>query len=239
MMSTAGRRVVLGISGPNVARQLDWATLLVRPADTVHTADASELIAVARGADLVILTAPRLDRDRAGFARLLAGLGCPVAVTPPAEPTPVRSVTVVLHDDRDDDALLESAFDQARRYGCGVLAVECWQPPPEENIRYAETAEQKMLDSYLSGWQERFGDVGVAAELRVGDLAHLVDDRASEADLLILAASDACCDPVLDAVLRQRSHPTLLIPAPAGSSRRVRPAGRSLAEVQPGVLGAT
>lgn len=269
-MDTAGRQVVLGISGPDVARLVDWAALLVQRGDTVHVVYASELepairlagtrlrrhrpdIAVfegpasgpaallqaACGADLVIVAAPHLDRDRSALVRLLAEVDCPIAVTAPTRPAPVRSVTVVLRTDQDDDALLEAAFTQACRFHCGVLAVKPWQPSPEGGIYYAETAEQKMLDSYLAGWQERFPDIGVAAELRVGDLPRVVAECASGADLLILAASDAGSanrDPMLYAVLTERSHPTLLIPEPPGS-RRMWLNGRSDAEVQPDVLG--
>jgi len=256
-MDTAGRQVVLGISGPDVAHLIDWAALLVRPADTVYITYASELepairlagarlrrhrpdlavfegstsgpaalIDAARGADLVILATPHLDRDRAVLARLLAEVDCPVAVTAPARPVPVRSVTVILRGDQDDDALVEMAYAQASRYDCGVLAVKSWQPPPDGGAYYAEIAEQKELDSYLAGWQERFPDVGIAAELRVGELIRALDDGASGADLLILAVSrpgptslDPVLDPVLDAVLADRSHSTVLIPGPAGSQR--------------------
>ena len=263
-MDTAGRQVVLGISGPDVAHLIDWAAVLVQPADTVYITYASELepairlagarlrrhrpdiavfegstsgpaalIDAARGAGLVILATPHLDRDRAVLARLLAEVDCPVAVTAPARPVPVRSVTVILRGDQDDDALIEMAYAQASRYDCGVLAVKSWQPPPD-GAYYAEIAEQKELDSYLAGWQERFPDVGVAAELRGGELIRAQDDGASGADLLILAVSrpgPTSLDPMLDAVLADRSHSTVLIPGPAGSQRAL-PNGRPAAEAR-------
>lgn len=247
-MGTMGRRVVLGISGPNAARLVDWAALLVQPGDTVHIVYASELEAAIRlagsslrrhradiavfesssfgpvalreaasGADLIILAAPHLDRDRAALVRLLAEVECPVFLAAPTRPAPVRSVTVILRGDQDNDPLLEVAFAQARRFHCGVLAIEPWQPSPEDGRYYAETAEQKELDGYLAGWQERFADVGVAAELWVGNLAQVIKECASGADLLILPVrrpSSDLLDPELDAVLTERSHPTVLIPEP-------------------------
>jgi hypothetical protein len=57
----------------------------------------------------------------------------------------------------------------------------------------------------------------VTAELRIGDLAHVVERCASSTDLLILPVRRPVAgllDPVLNAVLAKRTTPTVLVPEP-------------------------
>jgi universal stress protein family protein len=177
------------------------------------------LTEAARTAELVLLGIPHWDRNRNMLIRVLAEMDCPLLLIGSADPSPTGTVAAVLRGDQSDDAVLSAAFEQAQRQHCGVLVLKRWQPPLDGNLRYAETAEQKVLDSYLAGWQQRYPHLGVTAELRFGEsLADLIRHGA-QADLLVLPLPERGADPghfraALDEVLTHRSQPTLLIPQP-------------------------
>ena len=178
------------------------------------------LTKAARTAELILLGIPHWDRNRNMLIRLLAEMHCPLVLIGPADPAPLGTVAAVLRGDQVDEVVLSTAFKQAQQQHCGVLVLKRWQPPLDGNLRYAETAEQKVLDSYLAGWQERYPHLGVTAELRFGESLTDLIQHAAQADLLVLPLPAHDADPgqfraALDEVIAHRSQPTLLIPQPA------------------------
>jgi len=175
------------------------------------------LTGAAQSADLMLLGIPHSARTRAMLSRLLAEVDCPVLLIGPAEPGSTDGVAAVLRGDSADDAVLQAAFEQAHRERRGLLVLKRWQPPLDGNVRYAETAEQKLLDNYLAGWQERYPRVGVAAELRYGETLPELMDHGDHAGLLVLALPRPGTgrndfEATLDEVIGHRTHPTMLIP---------------------------
>jgi hypothetical protein len=193
------------------------------------------LTEAAQIADLMLLGVPHSDRTRHMLSRLLAEVTCPVILIGAAEPEPSDGVAAVLRGGTADEAVLRAAFDQAQRERCGLLVLKRWQPPLDGSVRYAETAEQKMLDSCLAGWQEHYPGVGVAAELRYGETLPQLLSHGDRAGLLVLAlprprAGRADFEASLDEVIAHRSHPTMLvperlIPEPVTSERKSALAG--------------
>jgi len=185
---------------------------------------ATALAEAARDADLVLVGVPHGDRSRTVLARLLARADCPVIVLGAAEPAGTGPVTAVLQGTPADDPVLLAAFDEAHRRRAGLLVLKPWQPPLEGDVYYAETAEQKALDSYLAGLQERFPEVGVAAEVRFGDPLQVLTEHALDADLLVLglprpaAGRPEPIEGLLDAVVTVRARPTMVIPEPTESA---------------------
>ena len=168
-------------------------------------------------ADLILLGTPRWARNRNMLGRLLAEVDCPVILTGRGEPTGIDSVAAVLRGDPADDAVLRAAFKQAQRERCGLLVLKRLQPPLDGNLRYAETAEQKTLDNYLTGWQERYSHVAVAAELRFGESLPELMGHGAHAGLLVLAMPTQHLgqddfEAALDEVIEHRTRPTMLIP---------------------------
>jgi nucleotide-binding universal stress UspA family protein len=174
------------------------------------------LAEAARAAELMLLGIPHSERNRHMLERLLAEVDCPVILIGPADPAPTSAVAAVLRGDASDDAVLWAAFEQAQRKRCGLLVLKRWQPPLDGNLRYAETAEQKSLDSYVAGWQERYRRIGVTAELRFGESLRELLGHGASADLLILALPRPnrarSRSPALDEVISHRAQPTMLIP---------------------------
>jgi hypothetical protein len=191
------------------------------------------LTEAAEIAELMLLGTPQSDRTRAMLSRLLTEVDCPVLLIGPAEPEPTDEVAAVLRGDAADDAVLQAAFEQAHRERCGLLVLKRWQPPLDGTVRYAETAEQKTLDNYLAGWQERYPQVGVTAELRYGETLPELISHGDHAGLLVLALprpgtgrTDFAA--TLDEVVEHRTHPTMLIPEREPATASLRPlAGRA------------
>lgn len=179
---------------------------------------ATALAEAARTADLVLVGASHGDRSRAVLARLLTAVTCPAVVIGATEPaTPISVVAAILRGNDTDQAVLQEAFLQARRVRSGLLALKAWQPPLDGNIRLAETAEQKILDSYLVGWLDRFPDVAVTSALRADESIGNLIDHLATTDLLVLGlpGSDYArkqLDALLDAVIPAQTHCSMLIP---------------------------
>jgi nucleotide-binding universal stress UspA family protein len=181
------------------------------------------LAEAARGADLVMVGVPHCDRSRLVLARLLAEADCPVIVFGAAEPLLVGPVTALLGGSQADDSILRAAFALAQQRRCGLLVLKPWQPPLDGSAGYAETAEQKSLDSYLAGLGEQFPNVAVAAELRFGQPLRVLLEH-SAADLLVLGVPRAHTQPeyldlLLDTVLPAHGYPIMLIPETGVRSR--------------------
>ena len=171
----------------------------------------------AKTADLVLVGIPHSDLNRHMLIRLFAGLDCPVVVIGAERPTAHPTIAALLRGDLADRAVLAAAFDQAARERRGLLVLKAWQPPLDGNLRYAETAEQKALDSFLADWQQRYPEVGVAAELRFGVSPRALIDQAGGAELLVLglprpATDQAYFEAALDEVIAHRSLSSMLVP---------------------------
>ncbi|HTZ45565.1 MAG TPA: universal stress protein [Jatrophihabitans sp.] len=180
------------------------------------TPPATALIEAARDADLVLVGVPHCDRSRTVLARLLARAGCPVVVLGPADPVGAGPVTAVLRGTQADDQVLRAGFAEARKRRTGLLVLKPWQPPLDGGITFAETAEQKALDGYLAGWLADYPDVGVAAEVRFGDVLQVLTEHAMTADLLVVGLAEPAedrqlFDGMLDAVISARTRPTMVI----------------------------
>jgi nucleotide-binding universal stress UspA family protein len=111
---------------------------------------------------------------------------CPVVVVREPSPAPAGPVAVGLDPHHDDERTLRYAFEDARRRGVGVLAVQGVQlrPEPHHDEAYVRRLDeavdvaQGMVRDRLTEWRARYPDVPV--ELRqVRD--HAVDALADAA----------------------------------------------------------
>jgi len=208
---------------------------LVIATESTHLPAARALSAAARTADLVLVGAPHCDRSRGVLAGLLDDLDCPAVVLGTGDPATTRSVAALLRGTQGDDAVLQAAFTEAHRARCGLLVLKPWQPPLDGSGRYAETAEQKMLDGILSGWREHYPEIGVTAELRFGETPAELARHVAATDLLVLGLPRPDTDHgYLETVLREvvagRTRLTMLVPERALTRRELVAAGRLAAE---------
>lgn len=178
---------------------------------------AGALEGAARDADLVIVSQARLHLTRSVGATLARTLTAPVLVVG-AVPHDGAPVTVILHDTARTAPVLDAAFARAARRHSPLVVFCPWQPSPGAELVLAETAEQKALDSYLSAWQQRFPQVGVSVELRLGSALDVVRKHAAQAEVLVIGQARGHRDVLVDAVLLQRRALTLVVPvAPASA----------------------
>ncbi|HEU5268752.1 MAG TPA: universal stress protein [Jatrophihabitans sp.] len=199
--------------------------------ESTHLPAATALAAAARHADLVLVGASHSDRSRGVLADLLDEVEPPTVVLGTGEPVTTSSIAAMLRGSQGDDAVLQAAFAEAHRSRCGLLVVKPWQPPLDGSGRFAETAEQKMLDGILAGWRERYPDIGVTAELRFGQTPAELVRHVAGTDVLALGLPRAGTEygyhqVLLHEVIPARPRLTMLVPERALTHRELVTAGR-------------
>jgi len=192
---------------------------------------ATALVTAARHAELVLVGAPHSDRSRGVLARLLGEVECPTVVLGTGDPVPIASMAAMLRGNQGDDVVLRAAFAEAHRLACGLLVLKPWQPPLDGSARYAETAEQKMLDGVLASWRDRYPEVGVTAELRFGQTLEQLVRQLAGADLLTLGlprpdSEHGYYEALLREVIPARARLTMLVPERALTHGELVAAGR-------------
>ncbi|MEO6503002.1 MAG: universal stress protein [Jatrophihabitantaceae bacterium] len=194
---------------------------LVVDAVIVRSSSARALSAAATEADLIVVASPHRPGSRSTLSQLTQHGRCPVLVIgdqPPPMAPQRAPVTVMLRDLSNDDATIEAAYEAADRRG-DLIVLRAWQPQSNASPAYAEAQEQLAVDLFLAAWTQRFPDVGVSIQLRVGDACSVLRRHAAGAPLLILGSGSAADSPqpaldiVVDTALQVRHAPTLLIPS--------------------------
>lgn len=190
-------------------------------AEIVRCAADDGLLAASAKAQLLVLGSPHHAGSFRTLAHLTQRAACPVLVVgdqhPPAAPTR-NPITVLLRDRPGDDELLATAFTEAIERRCGLVVLRSWRPTAEVGLVYAEIEEQKSIDELLIGWTERYPQVGVSVELRLGDLADVLRAHASDDAMLIMSGESGpseaqpVLNPTILEVLQVRAGPILLVP---------------------------
>ncbi|MEZ0090906.1 universal stress protein [Streptacidiphilus sp. EB129] len=172
----------------------------------VRDAVVDGLLSAARRGDLLVLG----SRGLGGFAGLLVGsiglatvarAGIPTVLVR-AEPAtrPATSaagqVVVGLGAGAPADALLDFAFTEAALRGAGLRAVHGWNVPPSyasfgwfppifptQDLERAETEE---LTQNLLPWRDKYPDVEVVEDVRLGGAAAALVEASGGADLVVV-----------------------------------------------------
>jgi len=173
----------------------------------------------SKTADLIVLGSPHRSGSRAALRDLVDRATCPILVVGSDHPvaTPHPSVTVLVHSLATDRPAIQAAFMQAHDRGSNLTVLYPWRPRAEEQLLFAETQLQKLIDAHVSEWQPYFPTVGVSVEIRLGDAASVVRDHAASSDLLVMCSRPGpavarLLDPVLAQALTVRRGPTLVVP---------------------------
>ncbi|MER5913556.1 universal stress protein [Streptomyces sp. NPDC001982] len=111
--------------------------------------------------------------------------------------TAFRPVLLALDVEGPDAALVEFAFDAAARRSAPLRVLHAWSPPPyyayaygmaldpEINRSLAQTDAAALTD-LLRPWRQKFPDVEVVAESRVGSPAVELVEASREASLVVV-----------------------------------------------------
>ncbi|MFD9127121.1 universal stress protein [Kitasatospora sp. NPDC059571] len=177
-------------------------------------------------------------RGTGGFPRLLLGstglhaaatAPCPVVVVRPSEGAS-GGIAVGVVGDGHDDAVLELAFEAARRRRAPLLAVHSWtyplistgggRPPVYEKGHIAAEHE-RLLSEVLSGWRESHPEVSVSAvSVRSGAAKELVS-RSKAQQLLVVGRRGEPKGPfgrlgsTSQTVVQHAECPVAVVPLPA------------------------
>ncbi|WRZ88878.1 universal stress protein [Streptomyces sp. NBC_01007] len=113
----------------------------------------------------------------------------------PSASTPFRPVVLGLDVEHPDEALIEFAFDAAKRRATSLRVVHGWYPPPYYaygtpvnpalHEALALSASQAVTE-VLGPWRKKFPDVEVVEDSRYGSAAVLVVDASREASLVVV-----------------------------------------------------
>lgn len=140
--------------------------------------------ATTRPVVLVRAPEPAVDEWSPEFAdRPSEGLGCP-------------DVVLGLDLESANEAVIGFAFDAAVRRSAALRVIHGWNPPaiygyapaagyPDVGVELAAD-EETALKETLRSWREKFPDVKVTAQARVGSAAHHLVEAASSASLLVV-----------------------------------------------------
>jgi nucleotide-binding universal stress UspA family protein len=210
--------------------------------DTRHwDSPAAALLDEAESAGLLVLGA----RGIGGFPGLLVGsvalrlaghARCPVVVTPASRPADAGGGTaaaspgeVVLGIDARDpaDAVVEFAFDAARRRGVPLRAVHAWSLPaafapppaleiPESDRATCEDLEVQLLSDALRRGRRDNPDVRVVLDVVLFNPAKAVVNASTHAGLLVLGRAEGAGSdhpgPVAHAALHHAPCPVAIVP---------------------------
>ncbi|WP_155055783.1 universal stress protein [Streptomyces blattellae] len=145
----------------------------------------------------------------------------------PSAATPYRPVVLGLDTDSPADAVTEFAFDAATRRKTALRVVRAWNPPPSityglppgavPNARLAER-DAAALTPLLRPWRQKFPDVEIVQESRVGKGADHLVDASRDASLVVVGRRirrspfGAHIGPVTHAVLHHAGTPVAVVP---------------------------
>jgi nucleotide-binding universal stress UspA family protein len=133
---------------------------------------------------------------------LAARAHCPVAIvrTNSDAPAPIRGrIAVVVNDEPGNDAVLQTAMDEARVRGEAVFALGAWQRDLGE-IPYDELARR------VSDWMNRYPDVDVHPIATRTGMASFLQTTDEAISLAVIGSTDVDCVPSL---ISPHSHPIL------------------------------
>ncbi|MFE1755666.1 universal stress protein [Streptomyces anandii] len=113
----------------------------------------------------------------------------------PSTATAFRPVVLGLDTAAPDDALIEFAFEAARRRGTSLRAVHAWYPPtyyayamPLDAELHASLAagEATALADALRPWRQKYPDVEVVEDSRCGNAVDVLVAASAEASLVVV-----------------------------------------------------
>ncbi|MEV0220406.1 universal stress protein [Streptomyces sp. NPDC050704] len=192
------------------------------------------LLSLGTRAELVVLGM----RGAGGFAGLAVGsvahgvaaLGNrPVVLVPsrPARTTCWRrpaAVTVGVDARDPSGAVLDFAFDTARRRGVGLHAVHAWRLPspagqwmpfavPEEDRGAWEDQEVQLLADALRPWREKYPQVSVLEDVLLKSPSAALVQASAAAALLVVGRTGTALGATLHAVLDHTECPVAVVPS--------------------------
>ncbi|WP_406306477.1 universal stress protein [Streptomyces sp. NBC_00885] len=221
---------------------------LLVSAQQVSGSAVKELLQAAADSEILVLGSRNLGRV-AGFLTgsvslaVLAHTTRPVILVRPGELPDDSNMTdadaasatwrprpaVVLGLDlrQPSDAVIEFAFDCAKRRQAPLRVIHTWNFPPlygfaaspqPEMDRELEAAERRALTAALSPWRDRFPDVAVEEKVLTGTAARHLLHAASQADLVVVGrrTAEAALGPhighVTHAVIHHAACPVAVVP---------------------------
>ncbi|WP_405015793.1 universal stress protein [Kitasatospora sp. NBC_00070] len=196
------------------------------------------LVEAAASADLLVLG----SRGRGGFTGLVVGSVGLAVVARCEVPTvlvraagtdrpggPGRGEIVLGVDTRAPaDELIDFAFQQAVRLGAVLRAVHGWTPPaswgyagwvpPQVESEQFQAIESELLTEALAGRRQKYPEVLVIEECRIGTGGAALVDRSTEAALVVIGRrhrphhAGMRLGPVAHAVLQHAKAPVAVVP---------------------------
>ncbi|MEU2287710.1 universal stress protein [Streptomyces sp. NPDC013178] len=144
----------------------------------------------------------------------------------PSAATAYRPVVLGLDTDHPDDTVIAFAFEEAARRGTALKVVHGWILPPyyvsslpaapEVGVELGRQAAA-ALAKVLSPWRQKYPDVEVIKESRLGSPANHVIDASREASLVVVGRRirrspiGAHIGPVTHAVLHHATAPVAVV----------------------------
>ncbi|MEY9964715.1 nucleotide-binding universal stress UspA family protein [Streptacidiphilus sp. MAP12-16] len=206
----------------------------------VHDQVVEGLVSVSGDGGMLVLG----SRGLGGFAGLLVGsVGLATAARAEAPTVVVRAepdsrqsapsrgqVVVGIDAGAQVGPVLEFAFAEAALRGAGVRAVHGWDLPPVwSTVGWAapltqsgdlQTAEAALLSQALLPWRDKFPDIEVVEDARIGGGARAVVEASVHADLVVVGRRIRPHDvglrlgPVAHAALHHAAAPVAVVPHP-------------------------
>ncbi|MFV6029285.1 universal stress protein [Streptomyces sp. NPDC056264] len=152
---------------------------------------AAALAALSHRAGLVVLGSRHLSRPEEFLSAgslvvpVAAKAHCPVVVVGDAEHVTQETPYLVVGVDGSESsrAALAWAFEEADLRRCALQAVAVWQPPVF-TLHSGDTlfsAERRLLSETTAGWAEKYPDVRLTHEVRIGSPVETLADAAEHA----------------------------------------------------------
>ncbi|MER6441246.1 universal stress protein [Streptomyces sp. NPDC001185] len=146
----------------------------------------------------------------------------PVVLVPGGE---WRTGQVVLGVDARDpvSAVVDFAFDAARRRGARLHAIHTWRLPscakgwmpyalPEEDRGAWEDQEVQLLSDALRPWREKYPRVNVYEDVRLQIPSAALVRASASAELLVVGRAGRTLGPAVRAVLERTACPVAVVP---------------------------
>jgi hypothetical protein len=174
---------------------------------------------LAGTADLIVVGTPHHVATHLMLTELGAHARCPIMVVSaslPVQRSPHAPVMVVLQDLIADHPVLEAAVAEAVEEKASLIVLRPWEPTTTD-FTAAEAEERARVEECLREWTGVHPSLTVSIELRLGDPATVVGEFGNRAELLYIGNALGhqpewpAPDPVVEALLKVRSAPTMLI----------------------------
>ncbi|MFF5924240.1 universal stress protein [Streptomyces flavochromogenes] len=152
---------------------------------------AASLAALSNRAGLIVLGSRHLSRPEEFLSAgslvvpVTAKAHCPVVVVGDAEHVTqeTRYLVVGVDGSESSRAALAWSFEEADLRRCALRAVAVWQPPVF-TLHRGDTlfsAERRLLSETTAGWTEKYPDVRLTHEVRIGSPVETLADAAEHA----------------------------------------------------------